>query len=276
MIFFTSFVIIQTYNVNLYSRRSELVVMKNERQKKIISILEVNEYCSISELAKTLNISEMTIRRDINELEKEKLLFKEQGGARRRNRVLSTDEKINKHIEEKEYIGTVMNSIIHDNDVIFIGAGTTVYHAIKSIDKLYKSIITNSLFTFNWLVQNKFDNIFLTGGELYQRTSEFVGLHAESFFDNLNIDIAFLSTNGIYNENVTTSNPSLGRLQVKVMNASKKNILIADSSKFDYSDMYTFTTLDKIDSVITDNKISDEKFEYYSKYTKMINRRIDS
>ncbi|API88032.1 hypothetical protein BKP56_01200 [Marinilactibacillus sp. 15R] len=250
--------------------------MKNERQKKIISILEVNEYCSISELAKTLNISEMTIRRDINELEKEKLLFKEQGGARRRNRVLSTDEKINKHIEEKEYIGTVMNSIIHDNDVIFIGAGTTVYHAIKSIDKLYKSIITNSLFTFNWLVQNKFDNIFLTGGELYQRTSEFVGLHAESFFDNLNIDIAFLSTNGIYNENVTTSNPSLGRLQVKVMNASKKNILIADSSKFDYSDMYTFTTLDKIDSVITDNKISDEKFEYYSKYTKMINRRIDS
>lgn len=251
------------------------MIMKNERQTKIISLLELNEYCSITELAKSLNVSEMTIRRDINTLEKENLIVKEQGGARRKNRVLSTDEKINKHIVEKEYIGTIMNSIIQENDVIFIGAGTTAFHALKSIDKSYKSIITNSLFTFNWLVQNKYENIFLTGGELYQRTGEFIGLHAEAFFDNLNIDKAFLSTNGIYNDNVTTSSPSLGRLQSKVMQASKQNILIADSSKFDVSDMYTFTTLDNIDIIITDQHIPDDKFEHYAKYTKILNRRLD-
>lgn len=249
--------------------------MKNERQTKLISLLELNEYCSIAELSKLLNVSEMTIRRDITVLEEENLIVKEQGGARRKNRVLSTDEKINKHIIEKEYIGTIMNSIIHKDDVIFIGAGTTAFHSLKSIDKSYKSIITNSLFTFNWLVQNKYENIFLTGGELFQRTGEFVGLHAEAFFDNLNIDIAFLSTNGIYNDNVTTSNPSLGRLQLKVMEASKQNILIADSSKFDFSDMYTFTTLDHIDAIITDQKISNDQFEHYTKYTKILNRRAN-
>lgn len=245
--------------------------MKSFRQNKIIEVLSQKEFCTIKEMAHLLEVTEMTIRRDINELSSKDLIIKEYGGARRRNEILTTSEKIDRNVKEKEYIGKVMNKLIGKDDVIFLGAGTTFFHAIKFLNHEYKSIITNSLFSFNWLAENGYPNIFLTGGELFEQTGEFFGSHAESLLDNFNIDIAFLATNGILNENITTSKPTLGSMQNKAIECSKKSIAIADSSKFDLADSYTFITLDKVDAIITDNKLSEEKLNRYKKYTEIIN-----
>lgn len=246
--------------------------LKSIRQQEILKLVNANEFVTIKELAMNLEVSEMTVRRDINELDSNDKLIKEHGGARKKQTILTTSQKINKHVVEKEYIGILMNNIISPDDVVYIAAGTTSFHAIKNIADKYKYIITNSLFTFNWLAENNYAHIFLSGGEFFKRTGEFYGAHAESILDNFNIDVAFLSTNGINNNDVTTSSPTLGTFQNKVISKAKKIYIIADSSKFGVSDSYTFTTLDKVDGIITDQNLAKEKLEYYNKITNVINK----
>jgi len=248
--------------------------MKGSRQKKILSLLNKKNYRTIKDLSDLLNVSEMTIRRDVNELSRKELLSREHGGISQRqdiNKILTTNEKLDRYVNEKEYIGNKMNEIINKEHVIFIGAGTTSLHAIKKLDKNYKSLLTNSLISFNWLLENNFPNIFLTGGELFEETGEFFGLHAEKLLDDFNIDVAFLATNGIFNNNITTSKPTLGMIQQKAIATSKKSIIIADNSKFNKSDPYTFSTLDEVDAVITDNNISKKVKNKYNELTTIIN-----
>lgn len=244
--------------------------MKNKRQKEIIKMLENESYLSVKQLSNIFKVSEMTIRRDIIELEENEFVIKEHGGVKKKNKILTTSEKIGKNVPQKEFIGKIMNQLIDKNDVLFVGAGTTFYHALKKLNSPYKAIITNSIISFNLLMENNHENIYLTGGELFRDTGEFVGEHAESLLDAFNIDKAFLATNGIDNQNITTSKPALARMQNKAISLSKKSFVLADYSKFDYSDSYTFNTLDKVTAVLTDDQLSKELFNKYSQYTTLI------
>lgn len=241
--------------------------LKINRQKKILNILDSKEYSSVNDLAKELEVSNMTIRRDLEELQTKNKLIKEHGGARRINKILSTNEKMTINVPQKQNMGKVMNSLIKPEDVIFIGAGTTFYYALNYLSVSYKSIITNSIVSFNWLLDHNYKNIFLTGGELFDKTGEFFGEHAESLLDSFNIDIAFIATNGIYNQNITTSKPSLGRLQNKAIITSKKSFVLADSSKLDVADTFTFATTNEISGIITDSNISDDLLRKYKSLT---------
>ncbi|MFY9902976.1 MAG: DeoR family transcriptional regulator, partial [Trichococcus sp.] len=107
-------------------------MLKKERQNRILHLLDETSYLTIVEIATQLEVSEMTIRRDVTELAKENKLKKLYGGAEKlssEKKELSTQEKIYANIDEKKYIGKVMNEIIKDNSTIFVGAGTTILYA---------------------------------------------------------------------------------------------------------------------------------------------------
>lgn len=249
-------------------------MLKEERQEKILALINIHDYLGITEMAKILDVSSMTIRRDVTELADENQLVKLYGGAQKltfKKKELSTQEKINLHIIEKEYIGELMNTLIKENDVVYIGAGTTLLYALPFISKKNIKIITNSLISFNYLVQRTNYEVQLTGGEFSKLTEEFIGAHAESMFNNLNIDISFAATNGIYGDNVTTSNSMEGGIQVTAFARSKKKIIVADSTKFNVSDVYTFCKLSDLDYVITDNKLKPEIYASYSELVEIIN-----
>lgn len=246
-------------------------MLKEERHKKIIELLEKSELVTVSKISKILNVSEMTVRRDLNQLEEEKKLIKIHGGAKRLPVVeLTTNEKINNFVQEKKEIGLIMNKLIPDNSVIYLGAGTTIYYALSSINKKNLFIITNSLIAFNYLIENTDYKIILTGGELNKNTEEFIGNVTEAAFENLNIDIAFAATNGIIDNNITTSSSLQGSVQTAAFNKSKIKCIVADSSKLNKSDVYTFYKLSQINYLITDSKINNSNYNKYSKYTKII------
>jgi DeoR family lactose phosphotransferase system repressor len=157
-------------------------MLKKERQEKILDLLQMNDYLSIPEISSNLNVSDMTIRRDINELAEQSLLVKIYGGAQKLEKIeqeLSTQEKIDTNVSEKKFIGKVMNSIISDNDTIYIGAGTTMLHALPEIKKANLFVITNSLLAFNYLIYNTDYRVLLSGGEFSRTTEEFYGEIAE-------------------------------------------------------------------------------------------------
>ena len=147
-------------------------MLKKERQEKILDLLHANDYLSIPEISSNLKVSDMTIRRDINELAEKSLLVKIYGGAQKLEKIeqeLSTQEKIDTNVSEKKFIGKVMNSIISDNDTIYIGAGTTMLHALPEIKKANLFVITNSLLAFNYLIYNTDYRVLLTGGEFSRK-----------------------------------------------------------------------------------------------------------
>lgn len=245
--------------------------MKRKRQKKILLLLESHNFLKVEELAEYFNVSTMTIRRDITELHEKNLIIKVHGGAEYKSNILTHQQKINRNIEEKNYIGCIMNDLINSEDVVFLGAGTTIAVAAKQLKKKNVYILTNNLQAFNQLDLMGFNNIYLTGGEYFSPTSEFIGEHCERIVYDFNIDISFLATNGILNSDVTTSKPSLARIQNLVLQSAQKNYLLADHSKFDVSDVYTFSRLDDFDGVITDNKIDQNIYNKYRKLTNIIN-----
>ncbi|MGM0125526.1 DeoR family transcriptional regulator, lactose phosphotransferase system repressor [Enterococcus sp. AZ194] len=252
-------------------------MLKKERQEKILELVAHNDFMSIPEISKQLDVSDMTVRRDITELAEKKMLVKLYGGAQKLERIdqeLSTNEKIHSNVSEKQYIGTVMNSLIKDNSTIYISAGTTMLYALPEIKKENLFIVTNSLLAFNYLIYNTTYRVLLTGGEFSRRTEEFYGENAEKSFENLNIDIAFAATNGIYENNVTTANSVEGAIQRVAFKHARCKCIVADSSKFNRSDVYTFQHLTDSDYLITDNKVSNNTFEHYSEYVHILKEEL--
>lgn len=248
-------------------------MLKKERQKKILALINKNDYMTIPELAKRLSVSDMTIRRDVTELAQQQLLTKLYGGAQKIEKLtkeLATSEKINAKVAEKQYIGKVMNRLIPNNSTIFIGAGTTTLYALPEIKRENLFIVTNSLLAFNYVIQKTDYRVFLTAGEFSRTTEEFYGEVAEKSLANLNIDLAFASTNGIFEDNVTTANSAEGAIQRAAFERSKKKCIVADSSKFNRSDIYTFTRLSEMDYLITDHHLAEQLFDHYKQYTNII------
>ncbi|WP_375180397.1 DeoR/GlpR family DNA-binding transcription regulator [Enterococcus rotai] len=253
-------------------------MLKRERHAHILDLLEKSTFMTVSDIATELQVSEMTIRRDITELSDTNQLVRLYGGAQkidRKDKELATHEKINLHIEQKEYIGKIMNSLIQDHQVVFVGAGTTILYALPFIKKQNLMIVTNSLLAFNYIIAHTDYRILLTGGDFTPITEEFIGEHAEQTFETINIDIAFAATNGIYNNNVTTSNYLEGGVQRAAFKNAKQKIVVADSTKFNVSDVYTFYKLSDLDYVITDNKIDEPTFNFYQSYGKLLNKPVN-
>ncbi|MBP2099126.1 DeoR/GlpR family DNA-binding transcription regulator [Enterococcus rivorum] len=250
-------------------------MLKRERHTHILELLEKKTFMTVSDIATELNVSEMTIRRDINELSDSNKLVRLYGGAQklgRKDKELATHEKINLHIEQKEYIGKIMNSLIQENQVVFVGAGTTILYALPFIQKKGLMIVTNSLIAFNYIIKHTDYRVLLTGGDFTPITEEFIGEHAEQTFESINIDIAFAATNGIYNNNVTTSNYLEGGVQRAAFKSAKKKVVVADSTKFNVSDVYTFYKLSDLDCIITDNKIDEQTFKFYQSFGPLLNK----
>lgn len=252
-------------------------MLKKERQQMILDLLQDHTYLSIVTIAEELDVSEMTIRRDITELSKQKKLTKLYGGAQRLEileKERSTEEKIQTKVDEKKYIGKVMNSLIPDNATIFVGAGTTILYALAELNRKNLFVTTNSLIAFNYLKEHTDYRILLSGGEFSPITEEFVGEVAIKAFDNLNIDFAFAATNGVFEDNITTAQFDEGAVQSAVFAKSKTKCVVADSSKLGVSDVYTFKRLSEIDYLVTDSHISAEQFEYYSQYTEILKEEM--
>lgn len=250
-----------------------MVLRKQERQNKIILLLEKVGFLTTKNLAEQIGVTEVTIRRDLKELDKQKKVQKTYGGAKSTGKLInieySTQQKMKLNVEEKKEIGRKIANVIPNNSTIFLGAGTTLLYSIDYLLDKNITFITNSYPAFDRLASST-SRVLSTGGELHKNTGEFLGLLAERTFDGLNIDYALCSTNGISDDKVTTSIDSEGALQNKAILHSTKSIIVADHTKLDKSDIITFRSLTNFDMLITDGGISTEQKRKYSKYIKIL------
>lgn len=249
-------------------------MLKKERLVKIAQKVNQKGIITISEIMEELNISDMTARRDLDELEKSGKLFRVHGGAQSlsfsMDHELSHSEKSSVQIEEKKRIVHKAAQFIQEGEIIFLGPGTTMQLLAEQLCGRNIRVITNNLAVFNILVNHSPTEVILTGGEYRENTNTFVGPITNSILSKLKYTKAFISCNGIHNGDITTYSLDEGESQEIALDNSKARYLLADSKKFNRADFYIYYSLYSFDSIITDNEIDEETLEHYKEYTQII------
>lgn len=248
--------------------------MKESRQRIILQELDQSGVVSVKNLKELLHVTDMTIRRDLIDLEKQGLLTRVHGGAHKKVRdglnEVSHSEKTMLNIEEKKTIAQKCAGLIVNGDTVFIGSGTTTDFIGDYLDGKDISIVTNSLPIFEKLKDNPNFDLILIGGRYRVKTQTFVGQFANNLLREIKVSKAFIGVNGIDGYNVTTANEEEGNGNAIILNNAIEKYIVADNSKFDSYSFYTFYRLDNIDTVITDENLSPKVREKYNSYTSLL------
>ena len=181
-----------------------------ERQSKIVQMVEKGKSIKVIDLAVQFGVSESTIRRDLQEMEEAKLLKRTHGGAvgiQRKSFEPTFNEKKEEFLREKEAIGALAASLLEDGDSVILDTGTTTLEIAKRIKDLRLTVITNALDIAEELSDVANIQLILTGGILRGNTRAMVGSLAEGTLKHFKADVAFIGANGIsIEEGLTTPN----------------------------------------------------------------------
>lgn len=237
-------------------------MFKEERQEKILEILESENYVTADALAKALYASLPTIRRDLADLQKQGLILRSHGGAKRLDDAhaqLPFAFRNSTKREEKRRLSRAAAALIHDGDVVFIDSSTTVsYMANYLTDRQSIIVITDSIPTALALRKNHIVT-YLTGGELTEDSLILSGTYAENIIRNFNIDIMFFSSVGVNKKGfIVDSCEAETILRRKVFQSAEKRVYVCDGEKFGLSAPLNIAPLCEMDCVITNAPIPPE------------------
>lgn len=243
-----------------------------ERQKKIVEHVETNTSATIHDLSELFQVSEATIRRDLDDLHKQGALMRTHGGAIRRERSTSYEslysEKIHFMEAEKKRIAQYAATLVQNNNTILLDSGTTTYYlaqALSQHDNL--NIITNDLFIACEVPLQPTSTLIVTGGIRRKGRQELVGTAAENFIRDTHVDTAFVGTDGVTAKGFVT-NANFSEIGVKKMmlESSNRKILLADHTKFGNNALARFCYIWDFDMVITDKEIEKEQLDSFKNY----------
>ena len=247
------------------------MLSKEERLEAITKIIEQKGTVRVSDIVESLNVSDMTVRRDFTELEELGILKRIHGGAKSQYKELSHEDKSVLNVEKKKEIALKALELIEEGDTIFLGPGTTIELLAKEINLKSLRVLTNCLPIFEILFSKKSEtfNVFLVGGEFRKITKSFVGEIANMILENTNFNKAFFSCNAIKENNIMTSTFEESYTQEIVINNSEEKYLLVDDSKMEKIDFINFYTLDKLTGVVT-NTVENKTLNNIEKYTNLI------
>ncbi len=234
------------------------------RRKKILDHVRQSGEVLVSDLSREFDVSEVTIRNDLEHLERKNLLIRARGGALHSEGQVGVDKRLTEknklHIAEKSAIGKKAASLIGDGETIIVDSGSTTAEIVKHLGHLSQlNVITNALNIANLLLAHTQINVIIPGGYLRAHSMSLVGPLAENNLRSFYVDKLFLSTDGFDTRfGIYTPNIDEAHLNSMMISIAKEVILVTDSSKFKRKSLAFICTLDKLKTVITDKGIPDD------------------
>lgn len=249
-------------------------MLKNERLAFIIKTVNQQGTISLRDLEEELKVTRMTLQRDVNELAQDGQIIRIRGGAQSINqqqvREISRYNKTALNLPAKRAIAKIAANRIHPGSTIYIGPGTTLERLSEFLAAKDVRIVTSSLPIFTAFRNLDMTNdLVMIGGTYRPLSGAFVGSIANEMIEKLNFQTAFIGLNGINNGRMMTANASEGEFQHLALEHAQQKIILADSTKFEKNDFYTFYELDKIDELITDNSLSSSLQKKYSQLSQL-------
>lgn len=239
-----------------------------ERRHAIVNKVNESGRVEVINLAETFKVSTVTIRADLNDLNKKRMLVRSRGGAVAISKItkeLSVKEKHSKNQLIKEKLGREAAKLIHNNESIIIDSGTTTEEVAKALYRHENLVVmTNGLNVASELARAENTEVMMTGGTLRQKSLSFYGRQAEVSLSNLRFDKVILGVDGIELQSGITTHFEHEATLNRLMCAISKNVIaVTDSSKFDRSGFHIIAPLNAIDTLITDSNIPQEYINYF-------------
>lgn len=236
-----------------------------ERVDEIVKILKTEGKVKVKDLSLKFNVTEDCIRKDLKGLEKQGYLKRTYGGAVQVRQSAHEDDIIQRkdvNISAKNIIAKKAFDIIQDRETIFLDISTTNIFLSRLLAESNKklTVVTNMLEIVNILSGENNIAAICTGGILNKNLEGFVGISTINFISKYKFDRTFIGSCGIdvFDRSITTFESDDGNTKETIIEAGKKNYVVMENSKFYIDGNYKFATIDDINCIITDKKVSEE------------------
>lgn len=239
--------------------------MRN-RDDIILQWINQQGKASVVELAEKCAMSVETIRRDLNRLEKKGLLYRTHGGAiSNKTTDLGSFFQARQHINSasKRHIAQNALELLYENAVIGLDASSTSWYFAHLMPDIPCTVVTNSMFNINALVNKPNIKTIVTGGVYSSKYEAFYGPLSEYLLQRLHINFSIFSCSGIDHQgNIWESNELNASLKRKMMEASEQSYLLVDHSKFEKKSLIQLAELNKINTIFTDSSLPEMLQKY--------------
>lgn len=246
-------------------------MLPNQRREKILELIREDGHAKVMDLSRIFKVTEVTIRQDLERIEKEGLIVREHGGAYLKDidsNVRNFSLQNQENLAEKMIIARKAVEFITDGDTIILDSGSTTTEIAKLLTNYRNlTVITNALNIALILGAQMGITVIVTGGEFKAPTLSLTGQKAADFFQSLHVDKLFLATAGIALKSGLTY-PGISDICVKraMIESANETYLVADSSKIGKSSFASLGALSLINYLITDSKIKTEDIKWLKNY----------
>jgi DeoR/GlpR family transcriptional regulator of sugar metabolism len=235
------------------------------RRTKIMEIMLEHGSARVAELSQRFQVTDETIRRDLESLENSGQLKKTYGGAVLLNAdspERSFQTRSAEKTEEKKAIARIALQLIEPQDVIILDASTTALQIAKNLPQMELVVVTNAIEVALELANRAGVRVLCTGGILRARSLSFVGPLAEQALHQYNINKAFISCQGVtLKAGATDFNELEARVKSEMIKAAREPFLLVDNSKFGVTAFATIARIEDFRRIITDRRLSPEELD---------------
>ena len=245
--------------------------MKRERIEEIAELLDKRGKLTLEQLDDFFpNVSQMTLRRDLFQLEQQGRIIRVRGGAMSVKEVQKVSgeayvKKTTIHTDEKIIIAQKAASLIDENCSVFIDGGTTAMYLAKEFPDVNIHVFTNGLAVAVELGKKKNLNVTMVGGQVMKDNLSTASPLAKSYFDNTNFELAIISASAFTPENGFSCTSQIEADLLKMVRAKAKSLyMMLDSSKIGKVMPYTFSHVEDIDVLITDGNFPADLKELFT------------
>lgn len=233
-------------------------ISTEQRRLKLLELIRMQGFVSIPDLRTALDVSESTIRRDLDALEETGEAQRTHGGVFFTGPTASLklfEHKRAGQWDKKRQIAIAASRLIESYDTVLLDGGSTTYELARQLVGRPLQIVTNSLPLANLFAASEQADLVLLGGYVHSRTGVSLGPYANQMLASLNVQKAVLSIAGADQRGYYNSNLLLVETERAMMKAADMTIVVADSSKFGHSSLAKLCELSEVDVVVTDDEL---------------------
>jgi DeoR/GlpR family transcriptional regulator of sugar metabolism len=237
------------------------LMLADERRGRLLELVRVRGFASLPDLAGELQVSESTIRRDLDHLEETGAAQRTHGGVFYTGpspKLPHFDTRQATQWEKKRQIAGAAGKLIEDGDTILLDGGSTTYELAQVLVGRPLQIVTNSLPVANLFASSDTADLVLIGGYVHARTGVSLGPYANQMLGDLSVRRAILSVAGIHDQGYYNSNLLLVETERAMMKSADEVLVVADSTKFGHKSLALLCALGQIGVLVVDNEISED------------------
>ncbi len=243
-------------------------MLVEERRQKVLELVSERGFMALADLAKALNTSKSTIRRDLEYWDQQGQLRRTHAGAVYRDdgqNLPALEERQQREIEEKRLIARAAAARIRDGDAVLLDGGTTTLEVAKLLVGRPLQIVTNSLPIANLFASSRETDLVMLGGYVYPRTGVALGPHTVRMMEDIHVQQALMSTGGITAKGLFNSNILLVETERQMMRCADEAVVVADHTKIGRQALAFLCELAEIDTLIVDHGITPEQRQLVSR-----------